>query len=63
MTRDGAAFTLAAGHAFRWTEAGYGPAEPIGVPDGLLTPPSTVAALQAGYRPILHPGITGTVSD
>ncbi len=58
VVRDGAAFTLNAGRGFRWTEAGYGPGEPIGAPDGLLTPPSTVATLRAGYRPILHPSIS-----
>jgi len=26
--------------------------------DGLLTPPSTLMALRAGYRPALHPSIT-----
>ncbi len=42
-----------------WTPAGYqdrrarpsGPVDPVDV----ITPLSTVAALTAGYRPILHP--------
>ena len=25
--------------------------------DALLTPPSTLGALRAGYRPVLHPSI------
>ena len=40
-----------------WSFAGYG--APVALPDGepvdLLTPPSTVAAIRAGYRPGLHP--------
>lgn len=38
-----------------WTAAGYRPAprSPIGA--RLLTPPSTVNALAAGYHPLLHP--------
>ena len=34
---------------------GYRRADPPGSMDGLLTPPSTLAALAAGYRPVLHP--------
>jgi hypothetical protein len=51
----GEACTIVGGRAFRWTEEGYASAQAIGEPDGLLTPPSTVAALRAGYRPVLHP--------
>jgi len=52
-----AVFVIASRRAFRWTADGYRPA-PIPV-DGLclLTPPSTVRALAAGYRPVLHPEI------
>jgi hypothetical protein len=57
ITSDGAAFTLVRGRAFRWTEEGYGPAEDIPRGAGLLTPPSTVLAMRAGYRPHLHPDI------
>jgi hypothetical protein len=55
---SGAAYTIAAGSAFRWTECGYEPPEAIhdaDDADSLLTPPSTFMALRAGYRPILHP--------
>jgi hypothetical protein len=53
----GDAYILARGRAFRWTADGYeGPAEiPRAV--ALLTPPSTLGALRAGYRPVLHPSI------
>ena len=52
---SGAAYTIAGGSAFRWTECGYEPPEAIHDADSLLTPPSTFVALRAGYRPILHP--------
>lgn len=52
-----AAFTLRAGLAHRWTEAGYAPARRLERADALLTPPSTVRALRAGYRPVFHPSV------
>lgn len=52
---SGAAYTIAAGRAFRWGEYGYGPPQAIRDADSLLTPPSTFMALRAGYRPVLHP--------
>lgn len=57
ITAGGAAYTLVRSRAFRWTERGYGPAEDIPRAAGLLTPPSTLLALRAGYRPVLHPDI------
>jgi hypothetical protein len=53
----GVAYTLARGRAFRWTEHGYEPAQEIPRADGMLTPPSTVLAMRAGYRPVLHPDL------
>jgi hypothetical protein len=52
------AYVMVNHRAFRWTADGYRavalpPAEAI----RLLTPPSTVRALAAGYRPVLHPEI------
>jgi hypothetical protein len=44
------------GSLLRWTPGGYRERRPL--PAGelpVLTPPSTVAALRAGYRPALHP--------
>jgi hypothetical protein len=39
-----------------WTWSGYAAPEPSGrSPVEVLTPPSTVAVLGAGYRPLLHP--------
>jgi hypothetical protein len=53
----GEAYTIARGRAFRWTAHGYGPVTAIPRADGLLTPPSTLGAISAGYRPVLHPDI------
>jgi hypothetical protein len=62
ITADGAAYTLARGRAFRWTEQGYGSAAEIPRGAGLLTPPSTLLAMRAGYRPLLHPDIAADFS-
>ena len=48
------AFTLYGGLAHRWTNEGYAPPQRLDTADALLTPPSTVMALRAGYRPVLH---------
>jgi hypothetical protein len=51
----GESFLIAQGRALAWSPAGYRePQNALG--DGmLLTPPSTLRALSAGYRPVLHP--------
>lgn len=49
------AFTKRGGQFFRWTETGYAPPAPLERADWLVTPPSTLAALQAGYTPAFHP--------
>jgi hypothetical protein len=48
-------FLIAQGRAFLWSPAGY--AKPGHSPRDakLLTPPSTLRAFAAGYRPVLHP--------
>jgi hypothetical protein len=52
---DGESYLIARGKALRWSFAGYHRAA-IGTGAAmLLTPPSVVRALQAGYRPMLHP--------
>jgi hypothetical protein len=62
IVESGAAYTVARGLAFRWTEDGYEPPRRLGCVDGLLTPPSTMKALQAGYRPVLHTSIESSQS-
>lgn len=53
----GEAYTLARGDAFRWTAQGYDAVPTMPQPDALLTPPSTLRAMLAGYRPVLHPDL------
>jgi hypothetical protein len=53
----GGAYTLAHGRAFRWTPDGYDRAVEIPRASALVTPPSTLGALRAGYRPVLHPNV------
>jgi hypothetical protein len=57
MVRRGGRCHLVLGGLLRpWSFDGYGaPARPDGTAVELLTPPATVAALAAGYRPALHP--------
>lgn len=58
IAAGGAAYTIAGGRAYCWTEQGYRAVRQIPRAEGLLTPPSTVQALRAGYRPALHPQLT-----
>jgi hypothetical protein len=51
------AFVIAGGKLFRWTSDFYREAEVRPIVDRLITPPSTLAALRAGYRPVLHPSV------
>jgi len=57
IAADGAAFLVLAGRTLRWCADGYRPAGRLSLVEGLLTPPSTLAALSAGYRPVLHPTV------
>jgi hypothetical protein len=50
----GESYLIVRGRALQWSPAGYGEAAALG--DAvLLTPPSTLRAFGAGYRPVLHP--------
>jgi hypothetical protein len=53
------AYTIVDGAAFAWTEARYGPLHCLARAQTLLTPPSTQAALEQGYRPMLQPHAGG----
>jgi hypothetical protein len=46
---------IARGRALSWSPAGYAYAQSTLSEAMLLTPPSTLRALSAGYRPVLHP--------
>ena len=53
----GAAWLVHDGGLLAWTPGGYRarPVEAPGGPVTVITPRATVAALAAGYRPVLHP--------
>jgi hypothetical protein len=55
MVQEGTeSYLIAQGRALKWSPAGYRKA-PNAISDAmLLTPPSTLRALRAGYRPVLH---------
>jgi hypothetical protein len=56
MVRSGEEnFLIAQGRALRWTPSGYRKVERDIADAKLLTPPSSVRAMAAGYRPVLHP--------
>ena len=50
-------FLIVQGRALQWSMAGYGKAESAIENAMLLTPPSTLRAMEAGYRPVLHPSV------
>ncbi|TCK24417.1 hypothetical protein [Pseudonocardia endophytica] len=51
----GGPHVVVAGVARPWSHEGYGSARPLQDVVTVLTPPSTLAVLRAGYRPRLHP--------
>jgi hypothetical protein len=53
---DGEAFALRGKHLLRWTPKGYMETKrrPRGIKADVLTPPSMVAVLKAGYAPLWH---------
>ena len=53
------AYLVAGGRLLLWTPDGPRPVESLPEINGLLTPPSTLRALAAGYRPVLHESATG----
>jgi hypothetical protein len=58
---DGQAHALKSGRLWPWSFRGYGTPVPIGTLGSaairLITPPTSIAVLKAGYRPIWHPTI------
>ena len=53
--RDDEAFLKWNGKAWRWSHAGYTPAEIAQGDVAALTPEGTVEVLKAGYKPLVHP--------
>lgn len=64
VRHDGVPGLLACGRVLPWSFAGY--AAPVALRGDetveVLTPPSSVAAIAAGYRPLLHPSATRSIS-
>lgn len=56
-TNGGAAAIIFDRRAFLWTAGGYQPLSGDAGIERLLTPPSTVAVLRMGYRPVCHPSL------
>jgi hypothetical protein len=54
------AFAVRGDHLLPWTPAGYTQAQPRpqAIEVDVLTPPSILAVLTAGYRPLWHPSAT-----
>jgi hypothetical protein len=55
LQQGGGSYLIAQGRALLWSPAGYRKAHNALQGAMLLTPPSTLRALSAGYRPVLHP--------
>ena len=55
VQRGEQSFLIVQGRALQWSMAGYGQADDKIGDAMLLTPPSILRALAAGYRPVLHP--------
>ena len=62
MVRAGEeSFLVVQGRALKWTPSGYR-AVKGGIENAkLLTPPSTVRAFAAGYRPVMHPSVAALI--
>ena len=64
MVQEGAdSFLIVQGRALAWSPAGYREAQRAIKDAMLLTPPSTLRALLAGYRPVLHPSAVALTSS
>jgi hypothetical protein len=57
IAAGGDAFLVTKGKPYRWGAQGYEHATTLPFVDGLLTPPSTIRTLRAGYRPLIHPSV------
>jgi hypothetical protein len=61
MVQSGSAsYLVLQGKTLRWSMAGYHEARSVPDDAKLLTPPSTLRAISAGYRPMLHPSAGAT---
>jgi hypothetical protein len=53
----GRAYVVVSKRPYLWAADGYHFVDTLPSFDGLITPPSTLGALRAGYCPALHPSI------
>ena len=58
VLRGEQSFLIVQGRELKWSMAGYRKMDGTIDDAMLLTPPSTLRALSAGYRPVLHPSAT-----
>jgi len=58
VRKENETYLIVQGRALSWSPAGYRPAQDQISNAMLLTPPSTLRALSAGYKPVLHPSAT-----
>ena len=54
----GESYLIAQGRPLQWSTSGYRKADVATTDAMLLTPPSTMRAFLAGYRPVLHVSAT-----
>jgi hypothetical protein len=63
MVQEGnGSYLFARGRVLSWSPAGYRQAQNALQDAKLLTPPSTLRALSAGYKPALHPSAVETIT-
>jgi hypothetical protein len=62
VQEDNQSYLIVQGRALLWSPGGYRDAGRIIKDAMLLTPPSTLCALSAGYRPVLHPSAAAPFS-
>ena len=55
IATDDKAYLVIGGQPLSWTPDGYRRADQAITAPLLITPPATLSALRAGYRPVLHP--------
>jgi hypothetical protein len=58
VQQEAESYLIVQGRALQWSPAGYRKAQNASENAMLLTPPSTLRALGAGYRPVLHESAT-----
>ena len=64
IAHEGESWLVHGGGLHRWTPAGYTDrTDFFDGPAAVLTPRGTVAAIQAGYQPLLHPSVSGTLRN